>query len=212
MATTLTPLDPRGTVLGDEVYATLGEAILDGTLPPGERLRDHELAARLGVSRTPVREALQRLERAGLVEVSPNRYTRVSAPNAKVMADTTEFFVHTIGSCVRIAVNRCDDEKLALMLTCTDAVIDASRRDDRLAIMAASTRLFTIAAHATNNVAFLRVLREAEIAIRRNLAQWRPAISCPITRTDAYEQFREAVAARRGDRAEAILLEVHGRA
>ena len=72
------PLEPRGAVLGDEVYALLGEAILDGRLPAGERLRDQELAERLGVSRTPVREALQRLERTGLVEVAPNRYTRVS--------------------------------------------------------------------------------------------------------------------------------------
>src|SRR6478752_2512141 len=76
MTVPFSPLDPRGTVLGDEVFARLGEAILDGQLAPGERLRDHELAQRLGVSRTPVREALQRLERTGLVEVSPNRYTR----------------------------------------------------------------------------------------------------------------------------------------
>ena len=73
------------------MYARLGEAILDGSLAPGERLRDHELAERLGVSRTPVREALQRLERTGLVEVAPNRYTRVTTPNDKVQADVFEF-------------------------------------------------------------------------------------------------------------------------
>ena len=73
MSLPLAPLVPRGTVLGDEVYARLGEAILDGSLAPGERLRDHDLAEWLGVSRTPVREALQRLERVGLVEVSPHR-------------------------------------------------------------------------------------------------------------------------------------------
>ena len=104
MTTPFAPLEPRGAVLGDEVYALLGEAILDGRLAPGERLRDQELAERSGVSRTPVREALQRLERTGLVEVSPNRYTRVSAPSDKVQADTHEFFVYLMGNAVRIAL------------------------------------------------------------------------------------------------------------
>ena len=68
-------------LLRDDVYVRLRDAIVDGTFTPGEQLRDGDLAQWLGVSRTPVREALQRLERAGLVEVSPHRYTRVSHPN-----------------------------------------------------------------------------------------------------------------------------------
>ena len=63
----------------DEVYAALLEWIVDGTLGPGERVRDKELAEALGVSRTPVREALQRLEDAGLVETSASRWTRVAS-------------------------------------------------------------------------------------------------------------------------------------
>src|SRR5918995_4693948 len=55
-------------LLRDDVYARLRDAIVDGTLLPGERLRDLDLAAWLGVSRTPVREALLRLGQAGLVQ------------------------------------------------------------------------------------------------------------------------------------------------
>ena len=73
MTKPLGPLEPRGAVLGDEVYALLGEAILDGRLPAGERLRDQELAERLGVSRTPVREAMAQLEREGFVRSVPRR-------------------------------------------------------------------------------------------------------------------------------------------
>jgi DNA-binding GntR family transcriptional regulator len=50
------------TSLGERVYQTLHDALVSGQLAPGERLRDQELAEWLGVSRTPVREALQRLE------------------------------------------------------------------------------------------------------------------------------------------------------
>jgi DNA-binding GntR family transcriptional regulator len=74
---------PRGQqierlLLSDQAYAVLRAAIIDGTLAPGERLRDPELVLRLGLSRTPIREALARLQEDGLVESEPNRFTRVA--------------------------------------------------------------------------------------------------------------------------------------
>lgn len=203
------PVDPRGAVLGDEVYARIGEAILDGTLQPGEHLRDHELAARLGVSRTPVREALQRLERAGLVEVAPNRYTRVSIPNPKVLADTHEFLVHLMGNVTRLALPRCTDDELAEVVVLMDAVIDASRADDMSGMLRSSSAVFERLTYIADNAAILRVMREGELAIRRSLAAWRPAISCPIDRSAAFERFRDALAARDGDEAERLLRALH---
>jgi DNA-binding GntR family transcriptional regulator len=58
-------------MLGDEVYAVLQQAIMDGTIPPDERLNAGELARRFDVSPTPVREALAKLESDGLVEKHP---------------------------------------------------------------------------------------------------------------------------------------------
>ena len=57
----------RPTSLRDYAYRELRDAIVSGQLAPGERLRDPELEAWLGVSRTPIREAIARLETAGLV-------------------------------------------------------------------------------------------------------------------------------------------------
>lgn len=210
MATPLSPLDPRGTVLGDEVYTTLSEAILDGTLSPGERLRDHDLAERLGVSRTPVREALQRLARSGLVEVSPNRYTRVSIPDEREIRDTDEFVAYTMATCLRLALQRCDDETLATTVARLDDVIDASRSDDHPRVMRASADFFQHVVLALDNVAFTTVMREAEMAIRRNLADWHPYIDCPIRRTAAYERLKDAVVARDRDTAEVLMRELHG--
>jgi DNA-binding GntR family transcriptional regulator len=65
-------------LLRDSAYEQLEAAIIDGTLRPGERLRDDELGRWIGVSRTPVREALARLADARLVETAANRYTRVA--------------------------------------------------------------------------------------------------------------------------------------
>ncbi|TYR81281.1 GntR family transcriptional regulator [Priestia megaterium] len=62
----------------DEVYQTLKQAIITLEFQPEERLHDKELAERFGISRTPVREALKRLEDEGLVEAIPGSATRVA--------------------------------------------------------------------------------------------------------------------------------------
>ncbi|MDW4574406.1 GntR family transcriptional regulator [Microbacterium sp. M3] len=208
MTAPFVPLEPRGAVLGDEVYARLGEAILDGRLAPGERLRDQELAEWLGVSRTPVREALQRLERAGLVEVSPHRYTRVSHPNQQ--SDTVELVAYNMGLAVRMACARADDEALADALERLEEVIAASRSDEPAALAAASHAFFGVVTRAGGNFALLQFIREYEIAIRRDMVGWRPFIECPIGRSTAYEEFREAFRARDADRAEQLLRQIHG--
>jgi DNA-binding GntR family transcriptional regulator len=70
-------------ILRESVYKQLRNWIARGVLEPGEQLRDQELAERLGVSRTPVREALRRLEDEGLVETAKNRWTRVKPVELK---------------------------------------------------------------------------------------------------------------------------------
>src|SRR5438477_137155 len=65
-------------LLREDAYRVIRDAIVDGTLAPGERLNDIALAEWLGVSRTPLREAIARLEQAGLVMTKPGRYTMVS--------------------------------------------------------------------------------------------------------------------------------------
>jgi len=210
MSAPLAPVEQRGTVLGDEVYARLGEAILDGRLAPGDRLRDQELAEWLGVSRTPVREALQRLERVGLVDVVPNRYTMVSQPNEKAEADTFELVAYNMGIAVRMAVARCDDDTLTRALARLDQMIEASRDDDTAGLAQTSHGFFAEVTRASDNIALIQFIREYEIAIRRNIGGWRPFIECPLGRTAAYEEFRDAFARREGQRAEEVLRRIHG--
>ncbi|WP_288434708.1 GntR family transcriptional regulator [uncultured Deinococcus sp.] len=76
----------RPTLVRDEVYEHLRRAVLDGELVPGERLGEAELCERLGVSRTPIREALMRLTQDGLLVAEANkgvRVRRVSAAEAQ---------------------------------------------------------------------------------------------------------------------------------
>lgn len=77
------PVLPQQVSVADFVYSEILGAVHDGRLRPGERLNDIELADQFGVSRTPVREALQRLREIGLVEAAAARYTRVSLVDSR---------------------------------------------------------------------------------------------------------------------------------
>jgi DNA-binding GntR family transcriptional regulator len=67
------PALPRGRSRADFVYESLRDAISDGRIAGGERVREEEVARNLGVSRTPVREALQRLQQRGILILGPGR-------------------------------------------------------------------------------------------------------------------------------------------
>lgn len=68
----------KRTFMKDEVYNRLREWIITGELEPGAKLRDQDLSETLGISRTPIREALLRLENDGLVVTKANRWTLVA--------------------------------------------------------------------------------------------------------------------------------------
>lgn len=78
------------------VHAVLSRAVLDGVLAPGERLIDDELTAWLGVSRTPIRTALERLGDGGLVLLAANRYTRVALPDADALGEARALYAHLL--------------------------------------------------------------------------------------------------------------------
>lgn len=96
-------LPPRA-LLRDDVHSRLRDAIVDGTLAPGEQLRDGELATWLGVSRTPIREALLELGRAGLVRATPGRSTIVTPIDERSVRDARSVVAAMHALAVRQAV------------------------------------------------------------------------------------------------------------
>ena len=94
--------------LRDVVFNTLRKAILKGELKPGERLMEIALAERLGVSRTPVREAMRKLELEGLVVMIPRRGAQVANITEKDLNDVLE---------VRIALENLSIENACMRMT-----------------------------------------------------------------------------------------------
>lgn len=102
----------RKNLLSDGLFRLIGERIVAGDLPSGTRIRDGELAAELSVSRTPVREALQRLERIGLVTMYPSRYTEVSTLTADEPRTAQVFAGLQAGIIARLACPHLGDEEI----------------------------------------------------------------------------------------------------
>lgn len=141
--------------LRTRVYHALQDAIVSGALAPGARLRDQDLAAQLGVSRTPVREALQRLEDEGLVETAPRAATRVTTLDVRAAREAFPVVAALHALATRYAVPRLtlgDLERmhaanadLAHLVATPDAsaVFQALQADDRFhaALLAAADNL-----------------------------------------------------------------------
>lgn len=98
--------------LSEIVYDKLRQAIAQGQLTPGQRLRQETLANQLGVSRMPVREALQRLENEGLVEVVPHRGAVVRKPVARELTESLEALIILERSARELAFRRLTSSDL----------------------------------------------------------------------------------------------------
>lgn len=120
----------KRTLLRDTVFERLKGVILDGTLQPGERLHDEEIEKWLGVSRTPVRDAINELSRAGLVEMAPNRYTRVAVPLEAEALDALQTLGVILGGVTRLAVPRLNGAAKKGILSQLRVVVERLRDDD----------------------------------------------------------------------------------
>jgi DNA-binding GntR family transcriptional regulator len=128
LKSSVAPLRRRRLV--DDATPALRDAILRGDFPQGERLRQVELADRLGISRTPVREALGRLAHEGLVELLPRggvRVTRLDVDEAVELYDLREMLD---GLAARLAATRAEAEAITRLGRALDRMAAAIRRRD----------------------------------------------------------------------------------
>ncbi len=113
-----------------EAERRLRDAIVRGELAPGERLTEDDLAAWLGISRTPVREALGRLASTGLVEIDANRGARVASCDPDESLDLVQVSRELVLLAQRLAAERATDEELRAMRALHEARVAALRAGD----------------------------------------------------------------------------------
>ncbi|ROQ39517.1 DNA-binding GntR family transcriptional regulator [Frondihabitans sp. PhB188] len=108
------------TLLRETVLTELTHAILDGRLPPGHRLRDDDLIAWLGTSRAPIREALAQLADIGLVEMAPNRFTKVAHVSPRTYAESAAVWAALVTRAMHWGILRFPGEQLPLLEALND--------------------------------------------------------------------------------------------
>ena len=159
--------DTGRTLLRDQAYARLRDAILDGTLEPGEQLKDAELAEWLGLSRTPIREALARLEEYGLVETKPQSFTRVAPLSARDARDAFTVYAALEALAASLGVPRLTGGDLETMRAANRDFAQALATVDVDAALAADDRFHGVLVEAAANREITRSLERLRPKIRR---------------------------------------------
>ena len=144
--------------LRDVVFNTLRNAILTGELSPGERLMEIKLADKLGVSRTPIREAIRKLELEGLVVNTPRKGAEVANISAEDLRDVLEVRRSLEVLAISLACDKMTEETLELLHENIDAFkhsIDAKATSD---IASVDVTFHDIIYKATGNNRLIQIL------------------------------------------------------
>jgi DNA-binding GntR family transcriptional regulator len=201
----ITGFEPA-TPLPERVYETLEQSIVDGILRPGMHLVEDDLARRLGVSRNPVRQALQRLAHEGFVKRQPGKGAFVHSPSPQEIDDI--FHVRTLleSDCARLAAERITDSGLQELGRILDLGRAAVELEDAGQLLELNDLFHGVIIRAANNPVMERLM----ISLRRRIRWYFSSVV--VTRaTGSWKQHEEiyhALRARDGDTC-AALMAVH---
>ena len=145
-------------VFANILFNTLRQAILTGELKPGERLMEIHLADKLGVSRTPIREAIRKLELEGLVTMIPRRGAEVAQITEKSMNDVLEVRRALDAFCVELACDRITEEGLTALRDACGQFETAVKTKDTKKIAHADVALHDIIVQATGNQRLIQLV------------------------------------------------------
>ena len=144
--------------LRDVVFNTLRQAILRGELKPGERLMEIALSQRLGVSRTPVREAIRMLEQEGLVIMIPRKGAQVAEISEKDLKDVLEVRLGLEELAVRIACQRITEDELEELEQAVKEFEEAMKEDNLGVLAAADVRVQEVIYGSTHNKRLVQII------------------------------------------------------
>ncbi len=144
--------------LRDVVFKTLRKGILTGELKPGERLMEIHLANRLGVSRTPIREAIRKLELEGLVTMVPRRGAEVANITEKNLKDVLEVRQALESLAIELACERITEENKEDLRQKLDQVETAVRTGDTGAIASADVAFHDAIVELSGNMRLMQLV------------------------------------------------------
>lgn len=146
----------------DKAYEAIRDMIVDGVFAPGAHLSEEHLSAEIGVSRTPVREALRRLEGDYFVAIRANRGARVLGWDAAAVEDLFQLRAIVEGFAARCAAERADAEEIAAMrdeIIAIDKALTGRIKPDIERFLAANSRFHALLSGAAKNSRLSEIIK-----------------------------------------------------
>ncbi|HBE77022.1 MAG TPA: GntR family transcriptional regulator [Firmicutes bacterium] len=193
--------------LRELVFESLREAIISGTLGAGDRLMEIQLAEEMGVSRTPVREAIRKLELEGLVVMIPRKGAYVAGISVKDIADVFEIRCALEGLAAELASERATDEELETMERYLIKISEDIDLGDLAKVVETDTDFHTLLYKLSRNSRLTQIISN----LREQIQRFRTtSLSFPGRMKIALEEHRkivEAISSRDGELARKLAEE-----
>lgn len=153
--------------LRDVVFNTLREAIIKGDLKPGERLMENQLAETLGVSRTPIREAIRKLELEKFVIMIPRKGAEVASYTKKDITDVLEVRAALEALAVTIACEKMQGQDMKKLVELKEEFAKAAKNKNIEEIISKDVEFHDIILKSTNNEKLIQILNNLSEQIYR---------------------------------------------
>lgn len=193
--------------LRELVLDAIREAIINGSLKPRERLMEIQLAEELGVSRTPIREALRKLELEGFIVMLPRKGAYVADVSFKDIADVFEIRAALESLAAGLAAERITDEELEEMERHLVEKADAIARHDMPQLIEVDTRFHELVYRASRNDRLSIIINNLREQIQRYRST---SLAYPGRMKQSLEEHRaivEAIQSRDSQLARQLALE-----
>jgi DNA-binding GntR family transcriptional regulator len=191
--------------LHDEVLTRLRDMIIEGQLPPGARINEGQVGAALGVSRTPLREAIKSLVAEGLVEIVPAKGAVVRRFDERAIFEILEVLKALEQTAARLLCARASEAEIAALVATHEQMMRLYRAGDRLAYFKLNQKIHSGIAQASGNAVLAQTHEQLQSRIKRirfigneEAGRWAGAVA-------EHEEMNAALIARDAERLVAIL-------
>jgi len=151
----------------ESAFIQIQQWIIDGTLLPGEKLNDIELAKALGVSRTPIRESLQLLEVQGFVEMFPGKATQVTAVEKEAITELLPPLAALQALSAELAIPLLSDETISLLESTNKRFSEAVNAQDYFSAIKIDEKFHQIIVDTANNSYIISMIASLQAHVSR---------------------------------------------
>jgi DNA-binding GntR family transcriptional regulator len=190
--------------LRDIVFNTLRKAILKGELAPGERLMEKQLAEKMGVSRTPIREAIRKLELEGLVVMVPRKGAEVAMITEQDIKNVLEVRAALEALAVKIACQKMDKEKIDQLLNINAAFTKAAAELDVETVIEKDVEFHDVIYNATQNEKLVQIINNLREQIYRFRVEYIRQMNDFTTLVDEHEEIVKSIIEKKSFEAQEI--------